>query len=104
MKLAGLFRTLTGIDFHNKKYTMPNRSTDALFQLIHTLEKSEKRNFKLYVTRNTATEDLKIIQVFDALEKMTEYDEELLLKKNPAVKKQQLSNIKHIYINNYWRV
>jgi hypothetical protein len=77
---------------------MPNRSTDALFQLIHTLEKSEKRNFKLYVTRNTATEDLKIIQVFDALEKMTEYDEELLLKKNPAVKKQQLSNIKaHLY-------
>lgn len=77
---------------------MPNRSTDALFQLIHTMEKSEKRNFKLYVTRNTATEDLKIIQVFDALDKMSEYDEELLLKKNPSVKKQQLSNIKaHLY-------
>ncbi|MCW3106917.1 MAG: hypothetical protein JWQ09_1423 [Segetibacter sp.] len=77
---------------------MPNRSTDALFQLIHTMEKSEKRNFKLYVTRNTATEDLKIIQVFDALDKMNEYDEELLLKKNPSVKKQQLSNIKaHLY-------
>ena len=77
---------------------MPNRSTDALFQLIHTMEKSEKRNFKLYVTRNTATEDLKIIQVFDALDKMTEYDEEFLLKKSPSVKKQQLSNIKaHLY-------
>src|SRR5947209_8423255 len=38
---------------------MPNRSTDALFQLIHTMEKSEKRNFKLYVTRNSSTEDLK---------------------------------------------
>ncbi|MDB5249521.1 MAG: hypothetical protein JWQ40_3915 [Segetibacter sp.] len=77
---------------------MPNRSTDALFQLIHTMEKSEKRNFKLYVTRNTATEDLKIIQVFDALDKMNEYDEEMLLKKSPSVKKQQLSNIKaHLY-------
>lgn len=77
---------------------MPNRSTDALFQLIHSLEKSEKRNFKLYVTRNSAAEDLKIIQVFDALDKMTEYDEEFLLKKNPSVKKQQLSNIKaHLY-------
>lgn len=77
---------------------MPNRSTDALFQLIHTMEKSEKRNFKLYVTRNTATEDLKIIQVFDALDRMTEYDEELLLKRSPSVKKQQLSNIKaHLY-------
>lgn len=77
---------------------MPNRSTDALFQLIHTLEKSEKRNFKLYVTRNTASDDLKIIQLFDALDKMSEYDEELLLKRNPSIKKQQLSNIKaHLY-------
>lgn len=90
--------TLTGIEFQNKNNTMPNRSTDALFQLIRTMEKSEKRNFKLYVTRNTATEDLKIIQVFDALDKMNEYDEELLLKRSPSVKKQQLSNIKaHLY-------
>jgi hypothetical protein len=73
---------------------MPNRSTDALFQLIHSLEKSEKRNFKLYVTRNTATEDLKIIQLFDALDKMNQYDEDLLLKRNPSIKKVQLSNIK----------
>ena len=77
---------------------MSNRSADALFQLIHSLEKSEKRNFKLYVTRNTATEDLKIIQLFDALDKMAEYDEELLLKKSLSIKKQQLSNIKaHLY-------
>ncbi len=77
---------------------MPNRSTDALFQLIHTMEKSEKRNFKLYVTRNSSTEDLKIIQLFDALDKMNEYDEEILLRKSPAIKKQQLSNIKaHLY-------
>ncbi len=51
---------------------MPNRSTDALFQLVHSLEKSEKRNFRLYVTRNTASEDLKILQLFDALDKMNE--------------------------------
>lgn len=77
---------------------MPNRSTDALFQLIKSLEKSEKRNFKLYVKRNTATEDLKIIQLFDALDKMTEYDEKQLLKKARGISKQQLSNIKaHLY-------
>ncbi|MEI6947086.1 hypothetical protein V9K67_07795 [Paraflavisolibacter sp. H34] len=77
---------------------MPNRSTDALFQLIHSLQKSEKRNFKLYVKRNSANDELKIIQLFDALDKMTEYDESLLLRKNPALKKQQLSNIKaHLY-------
>lgn len=77
---------------------MPNRSTDSLFQLIKSLEKSEKRNFKLYVKRNTDTGDLKIIQLFDALDKMNDYDEALLLKKARGVKKQQLSNIKaHLY-------
>jgi hypothetical protein len=73
---------------------MPNRSTDALFQLVKSLEKSEKRNFKLYVKRNSASEDLKVIQLFDALDKMNEYDEVSLLKKNKSIKKQQLSNLK----------
>ena len=77
---------------------MPNRSTDSLFQLIKSLEKSEKRNFKLYVKRNTATEDLKITQLFDALDKMPDYDEAQLLKKAKGVRKQQLSNLKaHLY-------
>jgi hypothetical protein len=40
---------------------MPNRTADELFQLIKTLEKGEKRNFKLYVTRNAASDDLKIM-------------------------------------------
>ena len=77
---------------------MPNRSTDALFLLIQSLESSEKRNFKLFVKRNSGSSELKIIQLFDALEKMDEYDEDLLLKKNPSIQKQQLSNLKaHLY-------
>ncbi|MEN9685955.1 MAG: hypothetical protein RLZZ28_1741, partial [Bacteroidota bacterium] len=77
---------------------MPNRSTDSLFQLIQSLEKSEKRNFKLYINRNSGSGDLKIIQLFDALDKMREYDEEQLLVKNPSLLKQQLSNLKaHLY-------
>ncbi|MDP4247215.1 MAG: hypothetical protein Q8932_15345, partial [Bacteroidota bacterium] len=77
---------------------MPNRSSDALFQLVKSLEKSEKRNFKLYVKRNSTSEDLKIIQLFDALDKMEGYDEEQLLKRNKSIKKQQLSNAKaHLY-------
>ncbi len=77
---------------------MANRSTDALFQLVKSLEKSEKRNFKLFVKRNSATDDLKTIQLFDALDKMTEYDEKQLLKKASGIKKQQLSNSKaHLY-------
>lgn len=77
---------------------MPNRSTDALFQLIHSLERSEKRNFKLYMTRNSGSGDLKVVQLFDALDKMKQYDDEQLLVKAPAIQKQQLSNLKaHLY-------
>jgi hypothetical protein len=73
---------------------MPNRSTDPLFQLIKSLEKSEKRNFKLFVKRNSSSEELKSIQLFDAMDKMGEYDEAVLLRKNKAISKNQLSNLK----------
>ena len=77
---------------------MPNRSTDPLFQLIKSLEKSEKRNFKLYATRNSSSDELKSVQLFDALDKMDYYDEAVLLKRNESIKKQQLSNLKaHLY-------
>ena len=77
---------------------MPNRSTDALFQLIHSLQKSEKRNFKLYVQRNSSNNDLKIVQLFDAIDKMSSYDESVLLSKTTSIKKQQLPNIRaHLY-------
>lgn len=77
---------------------MPKRSTDELFQLIKSLEKAEKRNFKLFVQRNASSPDMKTIQLFDALDKLDDYDEETLLKRNPDIKKQQLSNLKsHVY-------
>ena len=58
---------------------MPNRSTDALFQLIQSLERSEKRNFKLYITRNSGPGDLKVVQLFDTLDKMKLYDERTVI-------------------------
>ena len=77
---------------------MSNRSTDDLFQLVQSLQKAEKRNFKLYIKRNSSSEDLKIVQLFDALDKMKQYDEAAVLKKLPSIKKQQLPNIKaHLY-------
>src|SRR5579862_6197343 len=77
---------------------MPNRSSDALFQLVKSLEKSEKRNFKLYIKRNSSSEHLKSIQLFDALDRMEDYDEAQLLNKNKNLRKQQLSNAKaHLY-------
>jgi hypothetical protein len=77
---------------------MANRYSDILFQLIHSLEKAEKRHFKLYIKRSSAKEDLKVIQLFDALDKMEAYDEKVLVKKFPSVTKPQLANLKtHLY-------
>jgi len=77
---------------------MANRTTDALFQLIHAMEKSEKRNFKLYIKRSSGNSDLKIIELFDAIDKLSEYNETILLKKLTSIQKPQLANTKaHLY-------
>ena len=77
---------------------MPNLISDTLFQLVHSLEKSEKRHFKLYIKRSSSKEDLKIIRLFDALDKLSDYDEKQLLKMLPDITKPQLSNLKtHLY-------
>lgn len=77
---------------------MSNRSPDILFQLIKSLEKAEKRHFKLYIKRSSANEDLKIIRLFDALDRQEIYDEKSLLKKLPGTEKRQLYNLKtHLY-------
>jgi hypothetical protein len=73
---------------------MFNRSNDALFQLVKSLGKSEKRNFKLFVKRNSGSDELKSIQLFDALDKMGDYNEGVLLKKTPSITKIQISNLK----------
>lgn len=77
---------------------MPNRSNDILFQLIKSLEKAEKRHFKLYIKRSSGKEDLKIVRLFDIIDKMKEFDEKQLLKRMDDVTKPQLANLKtHLY-------
>lgn len=77
---------------------MSNRSPDILFQLIKSLEKAEKRHFKLYIKRSSAKEDLKIVRLFDAVDHSDTYDEKILLKKLPGTEKRQLYNLKtHLY-------
>ncbi|HNF44238.1 MAG TPA: hypothetical protein PLT49_11230, partial [Ferruginibacter sp.] len=77
---------------------MSNRSADILFQLVKSLQKAEKRHFKLYIKRSSSREDLKIIQLFDAIDKAKDYNEPQILKKMPGVEKPQLANLKaHLY-------
>ncbi len=73
---------------------MPNRQRDELFQLIKSLGKGEKRNLKLYAQRHNTAGELKTMVLFDALDRMDEYEESELLAKNRQLSKAQLSNLK----------
>lgn len=77
---------------------MPKQKTDDLIQLIISLTRAEKMHFRLFVRRNQSSDDILFLQLFDFLDKYKEYDEKLIQKKLPAIKKRQLSNLKaHLY-------
>ena len=77
---------------------MPKQKTDDLIQLIKSLTRAEKRHFRLFVRRNQSSDDILFLQLFDVLDKSKDYDEDVILKKLPAIKKRQLSNLKaHLY-------
>lgn len=72
---------------------MSKELTENLLDLIKSLSKSEKRNFKLYAQRNSSGK-LKFLELFDALDKTKVYNEKLILNQIPSIKKTQLSNLK----------
>ncbi|MBD0776494.1 hypothetical protein HPE56_01710 [Maribacter sp. ANRC-HE7] len=76
---------------------MTNTHKDALFVLVKSLSKSEKRQFKLYVGRLGVNTDAKFLALFNLLDKTKRYDEKIILDSG-IVKKSQLSNLKaHLY-------
>jgi hypothetical protein len=56
------------------------KATDDLHRLIHTLSKTEKRNFKLYASKYDSQGKSNYIKLFDAIEKQEQYDEEQVKK------------------------
>lgn len=77
--------------------TSANNQNDALFTLIKSLTKSEKRQFNLYVGRLDGNTDAKFFSLFKLLEKQKKYNEKEIID-NGIVSKQQLSNLKaHLY-------
>jgi len=76
---------------------MTNAHKDALFVLVKSLSKSEKRQFKLYVGRLGVNTDAKFIALFNLMDKMKDYSEKSILASG-IVTKSQLSNLKaHLY-------
>ncbi|MGK0325511.1 MAG: hypothetical protein ACJA2M_001407 [Polaribacter sp.] len=81
----------------SKVVTLANQQNDALFVLIKSLTKSEKRQFNLYVGRLDGNVDAKFFSLFKFLEKLKIYDEKVIIRSG-IVTKQQLSNLKaHLY-------
>lgn len=77
---------------------MPNNQNEYLFQLIKSLSKSEKRSFKIFAKRIGNPDEMKFIQLFDAIDKQFNYNEEQLMVKIPQLNKIQLPNLKsHLY-------
>ena len=69
---------------------MTNAHKDALFVLVKSLSKSEKRQFKLYVGRLGVNTDAKFIALFNLMDKMKDYNEKTILASG-IVTKSQLS-------------
>jgi len=76
---------------------MSMEKTDALFLLVKSLTKSEKRQFKLYAGRLGGNSEKNFLALFSVLDKLEEFDEKQILA-NTNIKKQQVSNSKaHLY-------
>jgi len=65
-----------------------------LFDLIKSLDKNEKRYFKVMFSNSQTSDDLKMLILFDHINKQQEFDEDSILKKEPSLKPSQLSNLK----------
>jgi len=59
---------------------MSNKVNEALFELIQSMTKSEKRYFKLVSSRHSIGGENNYIRIFDALDKMKSYEEESVFK------------------------
>lgn len=74
------------------------KKSDALFQLIKSLSRGEKRSFRMLAQLTSG--DKKYLQLFDAIDKQNDYDEEKLLKsfrKDPGFIKQFAYNKNYLY-------
>ena len=69
---------------------MPISHGDQLFEMIQSLTKAEKRNFRLYAKRIQGESDAKFLQLFDLLEKQKDFDEESVIRKLKDSNKSQL--------------
>lgn len=73
---------------------MATTKKDLLFDLIKSLTKAEKRNFRIYAKKIQQNREVLFLQLFNYLEKQPHFDVDILLKNAKVFKKQQIANLK----------
>ena len=76
---------------------MPTAVKDQLWRLVKSLNKAEKRNFKLYATRAGANGDSKFIQLFDVIDRLDQPDDRLITKRLKLTAGQYSNLKRHLY-------
>ena len=74
------------------------KKTDAVFQLIKSLTRGEKRNFRMLAQLTSG--DKKYLQLFDVMDSLSEYSEDRILKrfkKDKSFEKQFAYNKNYLY-------
>ncbi|MDH5396932.1 MAG: hypothetical protein OEX02_02220 [Cyclobacteriaceae bacterium] len=72
---------------------MSREKSNALFQLVKSMTKNEKRYFRLYAGKGNG-QDKKTLQLFDTLIEQDHFDDNHVLEINTDFKPEQLSNLK----------
>jgi hypothetical protein len=73
---------------------MKNRTTKELHQMIRSLRKGEKKSLTSYALRNSRQGDIKIVSLFNTLNRMNTYNDLELIQKLKRCNKKQLPNMK----------
>jgi hypothetical protein len=76
------------------------RPSDNLFELIKSLNPSEKRHFKLYAQRHILGDENNYLKLFETVDKQIEYDEAALKKKYHNEKFVQQIHVAKNYLYN----
>ncbi len=73
---------------------MPIAKNEELFKLIQSLEKAEKRHFKLYLKGLDSNKTSQYLSLFDLLESLKSYDDKKVNKQFNNIKKSDFVNLK----------
>ena len=77
---------------------MSKPNVNALYVLIKSLTKAEKRHFRLYATRNFGEKNAKFLELFDFIDKLPEHDSDKIRVRFLDTSISALSNLKaHLY-------